>query len=154
MQYAPLGNTALSFSKIILGTWQAGKAMWTGVDDAETTKAIRLAVDLGITTIDTAMVYGDGHSERIIGQALKGVSRSHYQIATKVFSDKLSYAQVLAECEKSLKNICTDYIDLYQIHWPSGSFNSQVVPIEETMRALNELKASGKIRHIGVSNFS
>jgi myo-inositol catabolism protein IolS len=154
MQYENVGTSKLKFSKIILGTWQAGKEMWADVDDQETTKAIRGAVDLGITTIDTAIVYGKGHSEQIIGEALKDVPRDQYQIATKVFANKLQYKQVLEECNKSLKNLQTDTIDLYQIHWPSGSFDSEIVPIEETMKALNKLKADGKILNIGVSNFS
>lgn len=154
MKYAKLGKTSLQASKIILGTWQAGKDMWAGIDDKETTRAIRGAIDLGITTIDTAIIYGNGHSEQIIGEALKDLSREKYQIATKVFANNLKYKQVLIECDKSLKNLQMDYIDLYQIHWPSGSFDSEVIPIKETIDALNHLKSTGKIKHIGVSNFS
>ena len=76
------------------------------------------------------------------------------EYATKVFANHLKYDQVIEACERSLKNLKTDYIDLYQIHWPAGSFNSEVVPIEETISALNHLKEQGKIRAIGVSNFS
>ena len=154
MQYEIVGNSNLKFSKIILGTWQTGKEMWADIDDRDSTKAIRGAVELGITTIDTAIIYGNGHSEQIIGEALKSLPRTDYQIASKVFSNKLRHKQVIEECHKSLKNLQTDMIDLYQIHWPSGSFNSEIVPIEETMGALNKLKADGKILHIGVSNFS
>lgn len=154
MKYATIGNSDLKFSKIILGTWQTGKAMWTDINDNDSIAAIQTAVSIGMTTIDTAIVYGSGHSEQIISKALKGVERTKYQLATKVFSDKLKFNQVLDECDKSLKNLQTDYIDLYQIHWPSGAFNSPIVPIEETMRALTQLKAAGKIKHIGVSNFS
>lgn len=155
MWYESLGNTEdVVFSKIILGTWQAGKSMWADIQDSDTVEAIRTAVDIGMTTIDTAAVYGDGHSERIIAQALKGVPRTKYQIATKVYSDKLKYKQVLEECEKSLGNLRTDFVELYQVHWPSGSFGSDIVPIEETMSALNQLKQEGKILNIGVSNFS
>jgi len=154
MLYEQVGTSNLKFSKIILGTWQAGKDMWADIDDKETSKAIRGALDVGITSIDTAIVYGNGHSEQIIGEALKGVARDEYQIATKVFANNLKYKQVLEECNKSLKNLQTDMIDLYQIHWPSGAFNSDIVPIAETMEALNKLKVTGKIKHIGVSNFS
>lgn len=136
-----------------MGTWQAGKEMWTRINDGETTQAIQAAFDAGITTFDTAEVYGNGHSERIVGKALVDV-RKQVIIATKVFSNHLKYDQVVNACHQSLANLKTDYIDLYQIHWPSGSWGSTVVPIEETMRALNELKAQGKIRAIGVSNFS
>ena len=83
-----------------------------------------------------------------------GRRRSQVVIATKVFANELAHDQVLAACERSLKNLGSDYIDLYQIHWPSGAFGSPVVPIEETMQALNRLKDQGKIRAIGVSNFS
>ncbi len=154
MRYDFIGKSDLKASKIILGTWQAGRDMWADISDQDTMRAIRGCLDLGINTIDTAIIYGSGHSEQIIGQALNGVARDSYYLATKVFADKLQYQQVLAECDKSLRNLKTEYIDLYQIHWPSGAFGSEIVPIEETMEALNELKDTGKIKHIGVSNFS
>ena len=144
----------MEFSKLILGTWQAGKDMWAGIDDQESILAIRAAIEAGITTIDTAIVYGAGHAEQILGEALSQVPRTQYQIADKVFANKLKYKQVIEECERSLKNLQTEYLDLYQIHWPSGTFNSEIVPIEDTMQALNKLQADGKIKHIGVSNFS
>jgi aryl-alcohol dehydrogenase-like predicted oxidoreductase len=136
-----------------MGTWQAGKTMWTGIDDDETTKAIRAAFDAGITTFDTATVYGNGHSEQIVGRALREV-RDRVVIATKVFAHSLAHEKVINACHKSLKDLGTDYIDLYQIHWPAGSFGSKKVPIGETMEALNKLKEQAKIRAIGVSNFS
>jgi aryl-alcohol dehydrogenase-like predicted oxidoreductase len=148
-----LGQSDIKISPILMGTWQAGRDMWAGIDDAETTRAIQVAIDAGINTIDTAAVYGQGHSEKVVGQAV-GERRSQVVIATKVFANELQYDQVVAACERSLANLQTDYIDLFQIHWPSGSFGSPVVPIEETMRALNALKDQGKIRAIGVSNFS
>jgi aryl-alcohol dehydrogenase-like predicted oxidoreductase len=153
MQSLPLGNTDIRITPIIMGTWQAGKAMWTGIDDNETSKAIRAAFDAGITTFDTAEAYGNGHSERILGQALSEI-REQVVIATKVFSNHLAYKQVIRACERSLKNLNTDHIDLYQIHWPPGSFGHPQTPLEETFRALNELQQQGKIRAIGVSNFS
>jgi myo-inositol catabolism protein IolS len=153
MQLRTLGHTDIAISPIIMGTWQAGRDMWTDIDDAETTRAIQAAIDNGINAIDTAPVYGKGHSERVVAKAV-GRARSKVVIATKVFANELAHDQVLAACERSLKNLDTDYIDLYQIHWPSGSFGSPVVPIEETMQALNRLKEQGKIRAIGVSNFS
>jgi len=136
-----------------MGTWQAGKTMWTGIDDDETTKAMRAAFDAGITTFDTATVYGNGHSERIVGRALREV-RDRVVIATKVFAHSLAHDKVVKACHASLKDLGTDYIDLYQIHWPAGSFGSKKVPIGETMEALNKLKEQAKIRAIGVSNFS
>lgn len=153
MEKRQLGTSDVSITPIIMGTWQAGKAMWAGIEDAETVKAIRVAFEAGITTVDTAESYGNGHSERIIAEALSDV-RERVVYATKVFANHLKYDQVLEACDRSLKNLKTDYLDLYQIHWPSGSWNSELVPIAETMSALNHLKEQGKIRAIGVSNFS
>ena len=152
MQTKELGKSGIQITPILMGTWQAGKGMWVGIEDTETTQAIRSAFEAGITTIDTAEVYGNGHSEQIVAAALKDV-RDQVVYATKVFSNHLKPDQVIEACDRSLKNLQTDYIDLYQIHWPSGSFNSEIVPIEETMAALNLLKDQGKIRAIGVSNF-
>lgn len=153
MEKRSLGTSDVKITPILMGTWQAGKKAWVGVEDTDSIKAIRAAFEAGITTIDTAEVYGEGHSERIVAEALSDV-RDQLEYATKVFANHLKYDQVIEACERSLKNLKTDYIDLYQIHWPSGSFNSEVVPIEETMSALNHLKEQGKIRAIGVSNFS
>lgn len=153
MQYRTLGKSELKISSIIMGTWQAGKDMWTGIDDKQTAAAIRNAFEAGITTFDTAEVYGKGHSERILGQALADV-RNSVVLATKVFANHLKFEQVMEACHRSLKNLRTDWIDLYQIHWPSGAFGSRKVPVEETMAALNKLKEEGKIRAVGVSNFS
>jgi aryl-alcohol dehydrogenase-like predicted oxidoreductase len=153
MELRPLGTSEVNISPVVMGTWQAGKEMWVGIDDQESIAAIRAAYDAGITTFDTAEAYGNGHSERIVAKALSD-ERNRIVYATKVFANHLRHEQVIKACERSLKNLATDVIDLYQIHWPSGSFNTPKVPIEETMRALNELKAQGKIRAIGVSNFS
>ncbi|MFB8796578.1 MAG: aldo/keto reductase [Microcoleus sp.] len=153
MEKRQLGRSEIYITPIIMGTWQAGKRMWVGIEDAETVKAMREAFEAGITTFDTAEVYGEGHSEQIIAEALSDV-RSQVVYASKVFANHLKYDLVIEACDRSLKNLNTDYIDLYQIHWPSGSWNSEVVPIGETMEALNKLKEQGKIRAIGVSNFS
>lgn len=153
MEKRRLGKSDLEITPILMGTWQAGKRMWVGIEDSETVKAIRSAFDAGITTVDTAEVYGEGHSEQIVAEALSDV-RDRVIYATKVFANHLKYDQVIEACDRSLKNLKTDYIDLYQIHWPSGTWNSEIVSIEETMRAMNQLKADGKIRAIGVSNFS
>lgn len=153
MKNRNLGTTEIQISPIIMGTWQAGKRMWVGIEDAETIKAIRSGFEAGITTIDTAEVYGTGHSEQIVAQALGDV-RDKAIYATKVFPNHLKYDQVIEACDRSLANLKTDYIDLYYIHWASGTWNSDLVPIAETMEALNSLKQAGKIRAIGVSNFS
>ncbi|MFM2060561.1 MAG: hypothetical protein RLZZ507_231 [Cyanobacteriota bacterium] len=102
--------------------------MWVGIEDADSIKTIRAAYEAGITTIHTAEIYGDGHSEQIVAQAVADV-RDRVEYATKVFANHLKYQQVIEACERSLKNLQTDYIDLYQIHWQSGSFKSEIVPI-------------------------
>ena len=153
MRFRNLGKSELKISTIIMGTFQAGKEKWAGIDDTRTTGAIRAAFDAGITTFDSAEAYGKGHSERILGAALADV-RNQVVLATKVSPNRLGYSQVLNACHGSLNNLRTDYIDLYQVHWPSGSFGGKVVPIEETMAAMIKLKEQGKIRAIGVSNFS
>jgi aryl-alcohol dehydrogenase-like predicted oxidoreductase len=153
MELRRLGKSEIKISPIIMGTWQAGKEMWSGIDDAQTVRALKAAYEAGVTTFDTAEAYGRGHSERMVARALSAV-RDRVTYATKVFANHLKPEQVIQACERSLKNLKTDVIDLYQIHWPSGSFGTAAVPVEETMQALNRLKAQGKIRAIGVSNFS
>jgi len=153
MEYRQLGRTDLEISPIVMGTWQTGKQMWVGIDDRESERAIRAALDAGITTFDTAEIYGNGHSESILGRTL-GADRSRVVIATKVFSSHLTHDQVVEACHRSLKHLGTDYIDLYQIHWPPGSFGGPRVPVAEPLQALEQLQAQGKIRAMGVSNFS
>ncbi len=153
METRVLGKSELRITPIIMGTWQAGKADWVGIEDAEIVKALRAAFDAGITTFDTAEDYGNGYSEKILGEALADV-RDQVIYASKVWSTHLKHDLVIDACHRSLKNLKTDYIDLYQIHWPAGSWDSELIPIEETMLALNHLKQQGKIRAIGVSNFS
>lgn len=153
MRQTRLGTTDIEISPIILGMWQAGKEFWVGVEDSDITRAVRAALDAGITAFDTAEQYGEGHSERVLGAALEGV-RQHAVIMTKLWTSNLSYQRVFEACHGSLERLRTDYIDLYQIHWPSGSWGTELVPIEETLRALCELREQGKIRAIGISNFS
>ncbi|MDY0361351.1 MAG: aldo/keto reductase [Desulforegulaceae bacterium] len=153
MNFLNLGSTDIKISKIIMGTWQAGKQMWTGIEDSDSIEAIKTAYENNITTFDTAEMYGKGHSEKILGQTLKGV-RDKVVIATKAAPQNLSKDKLISACEKSLKNLDTDYIDLYQIHWPAGSFGSKKVPVSETLEAMDKLKKQGKIRAVGVSNFS
>lgn len=145
-------------SRIGLGTWAIGGWMWGGSDDAQSIRTIQEAVDRGITLIDTAPVYGFGHSEEIVGKALaEGDRRDKAVIATKVALDwkdgkpfrNAGRARIMKEIEDSLRRLKTDVIDLYQVHWPDPK-----VPIEETAGALADLRKAGKIRAIGVSNFS
>jgi myo-inositol catabolism protein IolS len=153
MERRQLGLSDLQITPILMGTWQAGKRGWVGIEDGESIQTLREAYESGITTFDTAEIYGDGHSEQIVARSLRDV-RDQLVYATKVFANHLQYDQVIAACEGSLRRLQTDWIDLYQIHWPSGSFGSATVPLEETLRALVDLRAMGKIRAIGVSNFS
>lgn len=153
MNSRTLGKSDVKISPVIMGTWQAGKTGWVGIEDDQVVAAIRAGYEAGITTVDTAEVYGDGYSEKLVAKALSDV-RDSATYATKAFANHLSADKLTEACENSLKRLETDRIDLYQIHWPAGSFKSEQVPIEETMGALVKLKAQGKIRAIGVSNFS
>lgn len=153
MRHRALGRSGISLSVIVAGGWQAGREDWVGIEDADSIAAYRAAFDGGVTTFDTAEEYGAGHSERLLAAAL-GHVRDRIVIATKVSWKHLRREAVIRACERSLENLGTDRIDLYQVHWPSGSFGSERVPLEETMGALAELKQQGKIRAIGVSNFN
>lgn len=153
MEKRRLGQSDVELTVLTMGCWQAGKSGWSGVEDEEIIAAMRAAYEGGITAFDTAEGYGEGYSERILAKSV-GEYRDDIIIATKVSPNHFKAEQVKEACERSLKNLDTDRIDLYQLHWPSGTFNSPVVPIEETMMALNELKDAGKIRAIGVSNFN
>jgi myo-inositol catabolism protein IolS len=143
----------LRLSPVIMGTWQADSQYWHGIEDRDLIAAVHAALDAGVTSFDTAEDYGNGHSERLLGEALAG-RRSRAVICSKVFSNHLRAQQVIEACHRALTNLRTDYLDLYQIHWPAGSWGSEVVPIAETMDALSSLRAQGKIRAIGVSNFN
>jgi aryl-alcohol dehydrogenase-like predicted oxidoreductase len=151
-------GTSLKASPVALGTWAIGGWMWGGTDEAEAIRTIHEAVDCGITLIDTAPVYGFGRSEEIVGKALaEGGRRERVLIATKVGLDwkdgqpfrDASKSRIHTEIEDSLSRLRTDVIDIYQVHWPDPN-----VPIEETAEAMAELHRAGKIRAIGVSNFS
>lgn len=173
MKYRTLGDSDLELSVVTFGAWAAGGWMWGGVEQNRSVEAIQAAYDLGVTSIDTAPAYGQGLSEKIVGEVVKDIGRDNVQILTKfglrwdtdkgafrfnsidndgnpiamhMYSSKES---IIKECEDSLKRLGTDYIDLYQIHWPDPT-----TPIEETMEALVRLKEQGKIREAGVCNYS
>ena len=152
MRTLTLRHSDLTLSRIIAGGWQAGRDLWVGIDDEQSVAALRASFDGGVTTFDTAEDYGGGHSERVLARAL-GSRRDDIVIATKVSWDHLRRPQIVEACERSLANLGTDRIDLYQIHWPAGTFGSERVPLEESMDALVQLRQQGKIRAIGVSNF-
>ncbi|KAA3439284.1 aldo/keto reductase [Rufibacter hautae] len=173
MEYRKLGTTDLEVSVLTFGAWAAGGWMWGGTERQEAVDAIRAAYDHGMTSIDTAPIYGQGLSEEIVGEALKGIPRDKVQILTKYGMrwdltkgdfgfksqdnqgkdiDIYKYAgreSIIKECEDSLRRLGTDYIDLYQIHWPDVT-----TPIEETMETVAQLIKDGKVRQAGVSNYN
>jgi aryl-alcohol dehydrogenase-like predicted oxidoreductase len=151
-------SSPFRLSRIALGTWAIGGWMWGGSDEAESIKTIHAALDRGINLIDTAPVYGFGRSEEIVGMALaQDGRRKQAVIATKVglaWQDGKPYrnasrSRIVQEVEDSLRRLQTDVIDIYQVHWPDPN-----TAIEETAEAMAELYRAGKIRAIGVSNFS
>ncbi|MFZ2005406.1 MAG: aldo/keto reductase [Stellaceae bacterium] len=158
METIEIGSSGLKASRIALGTWAIGGWMWGGTDVRDALRTIDAAVDHGVTLIDTAPVYGFGHAEEIVGRALRaGRRRDQVLIATKcglswqdqkVFRNASSQ-RIQQEVEESLHRLRTDHIDLYQVHWPDP-----LVSIEETAGAMARLFEQGKIRAIGVSNFS
>ena len=150
MEYRKLGRTDMTVSEISLGCWVTGGDYWGGAEDDESVRAIQRAIDQGINFIDTAEIYGRGHSEEVLGKALAGGRRQKVVLASKVWQSNLKAPDVKKACEGSLKRMGTDCIDLYYIHYPSNTG----IPIEETMGALDDLQKAGKIRAIGVSNFS
>jgi aryl-alcohol dehydrogenase-like predicted oxidoreductase len=157
-EFAVVPDSELRISRVGLGTWAIGGWMWGGTDEAEAVETIAAAVERGINLIDTAPVYGFGRSEEIVGRAIADSGlRSRVVIATKaglewrdgkVFRNARR-SRILAEVDASLRRLRTDYIDIYQVHWPDP-----LVPIEETAAAMQTLFEEGKIRAIGVSNFS
>ena len=158
MEQISIGNSGLTTSRVGLGTWAIGGWMWGGTDEARSIATIRAAVEQGITLIDTAPVYGFGRSEEIVGKALaEGGLRKSVTVATKVglaWRGGAPYRdgrreRIRREIEDSLRRLRTDVIDLYQVHWPDLQ-----TPLEETARALEDLLREGKVRAIGVSNFS
>ena len=173
MLFRNLSNSDLNVSTITFGAWAAGGWMWGKTDRNDAIEAIRASYDLGVTSIDTAPIYGQGESEEIVGDAIKGISRDKIQILTKfgmrwdlnkgdfgfksknnegVEIDIYKYAgkeSIIKECEDSLRRLGTDYIDLYQIHWPEST-----TPIAETMEAVATLIKQGKVRYAGVCNYN
>lgn len=144
-------KSGLELDVLAFGTWLMGGAKKEAdySHDEREIKAIQKAYELGMRRFDTAELYGVGHAEELLGKALKGINRKELFITSKVKGDNLAYKQVLSACEGSLNRLETDYLDLYLLHWTSDD-----VPIAETMQAMDELLANGKIKNIGISNFS
>jgi aryl-alcohol dehydrogenase-like predicted oxidoreductase len=173
MDYRTLGETDLKISVIAFGAWAAGGWMWGGNDSRDAIRAIRAAYDKGVTSIDTAPIYGQGASEEIVGKAIKDLPRSKVQLLTKfgmrwdlakgdfAFHSKnnngreidiYKYAgreSIKKEVEDSLRRLGTEYIDLYQIHWPEFT-----TPIQQTFETVAELIKEGKVLHAGVCNYN
>jgi aryl-alcohol dehydrogenase-like predicted oxidoreductase len=148
MKYRKFGSTDIDISAIALGCWAIGGGFtWGQQDENDSIDTIRAAVDLGVNMFDTAEFYNEGYSEEVLGKGLSG-RRQNVLIATKVWVDNMTPQKLIQACEGSLMRLNTDYIDLYQIHWPNWD-----VPIEDTLNQMSKLKDSGKIRFIGVSNF-
>lgn len=148
MDYIRLKDTDIQVSGLSMGTWPfSGIKLWGATDEKEAVRVIHMAMDRGINTFDTAARYGDGESERILCQALKD-RRDKAVVGSKVHTAFLGYQDVIDQCDATLKRLETDYLDLYQIHWPNPQ-----IPLEETLRAFEDLKQAGKIRAISVCNF-
>jgi aryl-alcohol dehydrogenase-like predicted oxidoreductase len=158
MEYIDIADTGVRASRVGLGAWAIGGWMWGGTEEREAIATIHSAIDRGITLVDTAAVYGYGNSEEIVGKALAGGRRARAVIATKVTLDWTddgkvfrngTKARIEKEVDDSLRRLQTDVIDIYQVHWPDP-----LTPIEETAGAMKALLDAGKIRAIGVSNYS
>jgi myo-inositol catabolism protein IolS len=148
MEYRKLAKTDIEVSTIAFGCWAiVGGFNWGEQDERDSHEALVAAYESGVNFFDTAEAYGNGKSEQMIAAALGSV-REGIIIATKVSPQNFAPADLRAACERSLQNLQTDYIDLYQLHWPNHE-----IPVAETLGVMEELKTEGKIRAYGVSNF-
>jgi len=149
MEFKRLGKSTVKIPVLGLGTWGMGGLSSRNIkNDHEAVTALRLGLQLEMSFVDTEEMYGSGHTEEVVAQALEGQRDSAF-LATKVSGEHLSYDGVLKSCDMSLKRLETKYVDLYQVHWPNSR-----IPISETMKAMERLVKDGKIRYVGVSNFS
>jgi aryl-alcohol dehydrogenase-like predicted oxidoreductase len=168
MTVRTLGQSDLRITRLGIGAWAIGGGQWEFAwghqDDSQSIAAIRAGLDQGVNWIDTAAVYGLGHSETVVGQAIQGLSDRPYVFTkcslvwgeSRKIGHSLEAASIRRECESSLKRLQRDAIDLYQIHWPAWKGQPESASagsIEEAVGELAKLRAEGKIRHIGVSNF-
>jgi diketogulonate reductase-like aldo/keto reductase len=144
MRTKPFGAAGIALPAIGQGTWDIPER---GARRREAIRAIRRGIDLGMTHIDTAEMYGSGEVEKLLGEALAGIPREAVFIASKVLPSNAGFDGVMKACERSLRRLRLEYLDLYLLHWPSS------VPLEETMRAFSRLVEQGKTRFVGVSNF-
>ncbi|MCI5558964.1 aldo/keto reductase [Dorea formicigenerans] len=158
MQYQEFGKTGLRVSKLCLGTWGIGGAGWDSYSDESRMDAIKAALECGINFIDTAPAYNAGKAECYVGETLNKLKKRREVVISTKCGNKFvdgkylrcgSKESILKQCDESLKNLKTDYIDIYLVHWPDPD-----VELEETIDAVSTLKKEGKILHAGVSNFS
>lgn len=150
IQKIKTSSTGIKIPTLGLGTWSIGGGTTPDTSqDERAVKVIRAAIDLGYTHIDTAEMYGAGHTEELIGRAIRGLDRRALFLTSKVWDTHLHYEDVLQAYARTLKRLGTDYLDLYLIHWPNPR-----IPLQETFKALNELVRRGMVRHLGVSNFN
>ena len=158
MQYQEFGKTGLRVSKLCLGTWGIGGAGWDSYSDESRMDAIKAALECGINFIDTAPAYNAGKAECYVGETLSKLKKRREVVSSTKCGNKFvdgkylrcgSKESILKQCDESLKNLKTDYIDIYLVHWPDPD-----VELEETIDAVSTLKKEGKILHAGVSNFS
>ncbi len=144
MKSKPFGPGRVPVPAVGQGTWDIPES---GTRAQEAIRALRRGIELGLTHIDCAEMYGSGRAEEMVGEAIAGIARESLFIASKVLPGNASYKGTIAACERSLRRMRTAYLDLYLLHWPGAQ------PLEDTMRALETLVAQGKVRFIGVSNF-
>ena len=151
MNYKTLGNSGVKVSELILGCWAMGGDYFGETEDKSSLEAIRTSFELGVNTLDTAEIYGKGRSERVVGQAIQELGRDRLCVISKVFKPSMAHDKMMKACEDSLSRLGTEYLDVYFLHYP---IPNEEVSIEERMSTMMELKRSGKIRAIGLSNFS
>lgn len=149
MDRVSLGESGVSLPRMGVGSYQA-TSTW-GAKDEDVATAIRRSCELGVNFVDTAEEYGHGHSEEVVGKAVREVGRDNVVIATKVNGAHLRYEELQKACAASLRRLGVSEIDLYQVHWPDPW---EQIPLKQTMKALEKLQGEGKIRAIGVSNFA
>src|SRR6266446_2074331 len=149
LEFRPLGKTSESIPEVGMGTWGMGGGMRAdSSSDSESIEALKLGLELGMTLVDTAEMYGAGHSEEVVSKALEGWRKPVF-VASKVSPSHFAYDDLLHSARKSLDRLRVKQMDLYQLHWPNSR-----IPIAETMKAMEKLVRDGMARYIGVSNFS
>src|SRR6266702_510470 len=149
LEFRPLGKTSESIPEVGMGTWAMGGGMRADSSgDSESIEALKLGLELDMTLVDTAEMYGAGHSEEVVSRALEDWRKPVF-VASKVSPSHFGYDDLLLSARKSLERLRVKQMDLYQLHWPNPR-----TPIAETMKAMEKLVRDGMVRHIGVSNFS